>query len=298
MQEREREMTIVTLSGAAANVALAAAKLVAGMLGKSSAMMADAIHSLSDLVSDVIVLVMVKVSSKGRDKGHDYGHGKFETLATAAVSLILLVVGARLMQDGISKILSVVHGTMIPVPGRIALWAALVSIAVKEILYQWTARVGRRCKSPAIVTNAWHHRTDALSSIGSAIGIAAAIMFGGRWAVMDPVVCCMISIFIIIIAVKMALPALNELTEASLPDDIEEEMQEIIRSVPGVENVHAMKTRSIGPNYIVESHIVVRPDMSVADAHAITAVAEERLRARFGQKTQISLHVEPDIEAE
>lgn len=291
-------MTIVTLSGAAANVALAAAKLVAGMLGKSSAMMADAIHSLSDLVSDVIVLVMVKVSSKGRDKGHDYGHGKFETLATAAVSLILLVVGARLMQDGISKILSVVHGTMIPVPGRIALWAALVSIAVKEILYQWTARVGRRCKSPAIVTNAWHHRTDALSSIGSAIGIAAAIMFGGRWAVMDPVVCCMISIFIIIIAVKMALPALNELTEASLPDDIEEEMQEIIRSVPGVENVHAMKTRSIGPNYIVESHIVVRPDMSVADAHAITAVAEERLRARFGQKTQISLHVEPDIEAE
>lgn len=291
-------MTIVTLSGAAANVALAAAKLVAGMLGKSSAMMADAIHSLSDLVSDVIVLVMVKVSSKGRDKGHDYGHGKFETLATAAVSLILLVVGARLMQDGVSKILSVVHGTMIPVPGRIALWAALVSIAVKEILYQWTARVGRRCKSPAIVTNAWHHRTDALSSIGSAIGIAAAIMFGGRWAVMDPVVCCMISIFIIIIAVKMALPALNELTEASLPDDIEEEMQEIIRSVPGVENVHAMKTRSIGPNYIVESHIVVRPDMSVADAHAITAVAEERLRARFGQKTQISLHVEPDVEAE
>lgn len=298
MQEREREMTIVTLSGAAANVALAAAKLVAGMLGKSSAMMADAIHSLSDLVSDVIVLVMVKVSSKGRDKGHDYGHGKFETLATAAVSLILLVVGARLMQDGVSKILSVVHGTMIPVPGRIALWAALVSIAVKEILYQWTARVGRRCKSPAIVSNAWHHRTDALSSIGSAIGIAAAIMFGGRWAVMDPVVCCMISIFIIIIAVKMALPALNELTEASLPDDIEEEMQEIIRSVPGVENVHAMKTRSIGPNYIVESHIVVRPDMSVADAHAITAVAEERLRARFGQKTQISLHVEPDVEAE
>lgn len=298
MQEREREMTIVTLSGAAANVALAAAKLVAGMLGKSSAMMADAIHSLSDLVSDVIVLVMVKVSSKGRDKGHDYGHGKFETLATAAVSLILLVVGARLMQDGVSKILSVVHGTMIPVPGRIALWAALVSIAVKEILYQWTARVGRRCKSPAIVTNAWHHRTDALSSIGSAIGIAAAIMFGGRWVVMDPVVCCMISIFIIIIAVKMALPALNELTEASLPDDIEEEMQEIIRSVPGVENVHAMKTRSIGPNYIVESHIVVRPDMSVADAHAITAVAEERLRARFGQKTQISLHVEPDVEAE
>lgn len=298
MQQREREMTAVTVWGAVANVALAGAKLLAGLVGKSSAMTADAIHSLSDLVSDVIVLAMVKVSSKGRDKSHDYGHGKFETLATAFVALMLLVVGGKLMADGVGKIVDIVHGTSLPVPGRIALWAAVLSIVVKEVLYQWTARVGRKCQSPAIITNAWHHRTDALSSVASAAGISAAILFGGKWTVMDPIVCCLISIFIVYIAVKMAIPALNELTEASLPDEIEDEMERIIRSVEGVENVHAMKTRSAGPNYIVESHIVVRPDMSVAEAHAITAVAEARLRERFGASTQISLHVEPSVEAE
>ncbi len=297
MMDREREMTRVTVWGAAANVALAAGKLVAGIVGRSSAMMADAIHSLSDLVSDVIVLAMVKVSSKGRDKSHDYGHGKFETLATVIVAVLLLVVGARLMADGVRKILAVVHGTMISVPSLIALWAALASVVVKEILYQWTARVGRRCSSPAVITNAWHHRTDALSSVASAVGIGAAILLGGKWAVMDPLVCCAISIFIFYIAVKMAVPALNELTEASLPDEIEAEMEQIIRSVEGVKDVHAMKTRSLGPNVIIDSHIVVCPDMTVLKAHDITEVAEARLRERFGADTQISLHVEPSKEA-
>lgn len=297
MMDREREMTRVTAWGAAANVALAAGKLVAGIFGRSSAMVADAIHSLSDLVSDFIVLAMVKVSSKGRDKSHDYGHGKFETLATVIVAVLLLVVGARLMADGVRKILAVVHGTMITVPSLIALWAALASVAVKEILYQWTARVGRRCSSPAVITNAWHHRTDALSSIASAVGIGAAILLGGKWAVMDPLVCCAISIFIFYIAVKMAVPALNELTEASLPDEIEAEMEQIIRSVEGVEDVHAMKTRSLGPNVIIDSHIVVCPEMTVLQAHDITEIAEARLRDRFGADTQISLHVEPSKEA-
>lgn len=297
IDNRAKEMTRVTIWGAVANVALAVCKLVAGILGRSSAMVADAIHSFSDLISDVIVLAMVKISSKGRDKDHDYGHGKFETLATVAVAILLLVVGAKLLTDGISKIMAVVHGTMISAPSAIALWAAVASVAVKEILYQWTARVGRRCSSPAVITNAWHHRTDALSSIGSAIGIGAAIVLGGKWAVMDPIVCCAISIFIFFIAVKMAIPALNELTEASLPEDIEQEMENIIRSVEGVDDVHAMKTRSFGPNYIIESHMVVSPEMTVAEAHEITEVAESRLRERFGAETQISLHVEPDVES-
>lgn len=295
--DRERQMTRVTVYGAVANVALAAGKLVAGVLGHSSAMIADAVHSLSDLVSDVIVLAMVRVSSKGRDKSHDYGHGKFETLATVAVSLLLFVVGARLLTDGVGKILAVVHGTMIPVPSLIALWAALVSVLVKEVLFRWTASVGRRCESPAVITNAWHHRTDALSSVASAIGIGAAVLLGGKWTVMDPLVCCAISIFIFYIAVKMMIPALNELTEASLPDEIEDEMAQIIRSVEGVDDVHAMKTRRLGPNVIIDSHIVVDPQMSVAKAHAITVVAETRLRERFGAETQISLHVEPSREA-
>ncbi|MGN0202543.1 MAG: cation diffusion facilitator family transporter [Candidatus Cryptobacteroides sp.] len=295
--DREKEIVRVTVWGAAANVALAVAKLFAGIVGKSAAMTADAIHSFSDLVSDVIVLAMVKVASRGKDKDHDYGHGKFETMATVAVALLLLVVGGKMLGDGVVRIVGFFRGEEMAVPGMIALWAALVSIAVKEALYQWTARVGRQCDSPAVVTNAWHHRSDAFSSIGSAVGIACAILIGGKWAIMDSVVACAISIFIIRIAVKMSVPALKELTEASLPEETEDEIERIIRSVEGVRDVHAMKTRKAGPGIIIESHIVVNPEMTVSQAHQITEYAEDKLVERFGPKTQISLHVEPSVES-
>ena len=295
MKDREKSIYRVTIWGAVVNVALAAVKFIAGLVGRSNAMMADAVHSLSDLVSDVVVLVMVSFSTKGRDKGHDYGHGKFETLATACVSLLLVLVGCQLMSSGVGKIREVINGGTIEVPGKIALWAAIVSIIVKEILYQWTARTGKAVGSPAVVTNAWHHRTDALSSIGSGIGIGAAILFGGKWVILAPIVGCAISIFIFYIAVKMAIPALDELTDGSLPDDIEEEIIELARSTEGVDNVHALKTRRIGPNIVIEAHIVVNPQMTVAKAHSITEKVEERLQQRYGAATQISLHVEPDV---
>ena len=292
---REKSIVRVTVWGAVANVVLAVAKLVAGIVGRSAAMTADAIHSFSDLVSDVIVLVMVKVASRGNDKDHEYGHGKFETLATVAVALLLLAVGGKMLADGVSRIAGFFRGEQMVVPGMIAFWAALVSIAVKEALYQWTAYVGRKFDSPAVVTNAWHHRSDALSSVGSAVGIALASLLGGKWAIMDSVVACAISIFIIRIGVKMALPALRELTEASLPEETENEIRDVILSVDGVLDVHAMKTRKTGPDIIIESHIVVDPEMTVFQAHLLTEYAEDRLRERFGQKTQISL--EPSVES-
>ena len=294
---REKSIVRVTVWGAVANVVLAVAKLVAGIVGRSAAMTADAIHSFSDLVSDVIVLVMVKVASRGNDKDHEYGHGKFETLATVAVALLLLAVGGKMLADGVSRIAGFFRVEQMVVPGMIAFWAALVSIAVKEALYQWTAHVGRKFDSPAVVTNAWHHRSDALSSVGSAVGIALASLLGGKWAIMDSVVACAISIFIIRIGVKMALPALRELTEASLPEETENEIRDVILSVDGVLDVHAMKTRKTGPDIIIESHIVVDPEMTVFQAHLLTEYAEDRLRERFGQKTQISLHVEPSVES-
>lgn len=297
MDTRLKHISRVTVWGAVVNVVLAAFKFVAGLVGHSSAMLADAIHSLSDLVSDAIVLIMVRASSKAKDEGHDYGHGKYETLATAAVAVLLLVVGAELMADGVGKIRVVVSGGELEMPGKIALIAALVSILSKEVLYQWTAYVGRRYNSDAVVTNAWHHRTDALSSIGSALGIGAALAFGGKWVVLDPIACCAISIFIIYMAVKMGLPALNELTEASLPEDVETEIQSIIASVPGISNVHALKTRKSGPYIIVEAHIVVDPQMSVTKAHDLASQAESAVITRFGEGTQISIHVEPDIDA-
>lgn len=297
-EERGRKISTVTAWGAAANLGLTALKVLAGILGRSSAMIADGVHSLSDLVSDAVVLVMVRVASKGKDKSHDYGHGKFETLATVVVSLLLLVVGARLLVGAVERIRAVAEGGVLDAPGKIALWAAIISIAVKEILYQWTARVGKRVDSPAMIANAWHHRSDAFSSIGSALGIGGAILLGGKWTILDPIVCGIISIFIIVVAVKMAVPAVNELTEASLPDETEDRIMELIRSVSGIENVHDLRTRRSGPDIIIDVHVVVDPDMRVADAHEITALAESAVRKEFGEGTQLSIHVEPNEDSE
>jgi len=293
MQSREKTISRVTIWGAVGNLVLTGFKLVAGFVGHSSAMVADAIHSLSDLISDVVVLVMVKVSSKGVDHNHDYGHGKFETLATVLVSLMLLVVGGQLMAGAIEKIRQIWQGGEVASPGSIALWAALVSIVVKEALYQWTAIVGKRVNSPAMISNAWHHRTDALSSIGSALGIGGAMLLGGKWTILDPLVGGVISIFIIVVAVKMVLPALHELTEGSLPKEMKDKIQSLILSVEGVDNVHDLRTRRNGPLAIISAHIVVDPHMSVEQAHHLTELAEQAVRQEFGNETQINIHVEP-----
>jgi len=293
-ETREKTISRVTIWGAIGNLVLTGFKLVAGFVGHSSAMIADAIHSLSDLISDVVVLVMVKVSSKGIDQNHDFGHGKFETMATVLVSLMLLVVGGELMANGIEKIRLVWQGGEVASPGSIALWAAIISIVVKEALYQWTAIVGKRVNSPAMISNAWHHRTDALSSIGSALGIGGAMLLGGKWTILDPIVGCIISVFIIVVAVKMVLPALHELTEGSLPKEMKEQIKSLILSVDGVDNVHDLRTRRNGPTAIISAHIVVNPEMTVEKAHHLTELAEEALRKEFGNETQINIHVEPD----
>lgn len=298
MRNREHSIMSVTAWGAVANLALSAFKLVAGILGHSSAMLADALHSLSDLVSDAVVLIMVKLAGKGKDKGHDYGHGKFETLATLIVSMLLVLVGARLMYSSIDRITICLKGEALASPGRIALWAALVSIVVKEVLFWITVRVGRKEGSNAVVANAWHHRSDALSSVGSAVGIAAAILFGGKWTVMDPLVGVVISIVIIVVAVKMAAPALAELTEASLPEETEDRIMKTILSVSGVEGAHALKTRMNGPDMIIDVHIVVDPNLRVVEAHTISSEVERSLGETFGAGTQVSVHIEPDADSD
>lgn len=298
MNEREKEINRVTLCGAVCNLLLSVLKLVAGIVGRSSAMIADAVHSFSDLITDLIVLIMVNVSARGRDRDHDYGHGKYEPLATAAISVILLIVGAEIMAGGIRKIKLILAGGEIETPGLVALVAAILSIAVKEGLYQWNSRVGKRLDSTAMVANAWHHRSDALSSIGSAVGIGGALILGGKWIILDPIVACIISVVIIVVAVKMSYPAIRQLTDASLPDDVEDRIVSIMESVNGVGNVHELKTRRNGPDYIIAAHLVVNPQMSVKEAHDITTEAEFRIKKEFGPKTQVSLHVEPDIDSD
>ena len=295
--EREKTIRRITVWGAVVNIILTGGKIIAGIFGRSAAMVADGIHSLSDLLSDVVVLVFTHISSKGKDRDHSFGHGKFETLATLIVSVILIVVGAKLMSGGVGSIIKVINGEVIPKPGYIALIAAVVSIIAKEILYHATVKVGRDVNSPVVIANAWHHRSDALSSIGSLIGIGGAILLGDNWTILDPIASCGISIAIIVVAARMAIPTLSELLEASLPVEIENEIVRTAMSVKGVTDIHNLQTRRNGISFIIDAHIVVNPHISITEAHDIATDVEESLRARFGNETQLSIHVEPDTDA-
>lgn len=295
---RTNKITFVTLVGSVVNAALTAFKIVAGVIGHSAAMVADGVHSLSDLLSDVVVLVFVRISGKGRDKNHDYGHGKFETFATLIISLMLLVVGANLMSSGIASIKKILGGESVEVPGMIALWAALLSIVSKEILYRYTAVQGRKLDSPMMVANAWHHRSDALSSVGSLLGIGGAILLGDKFVILDPLAGCVISIFIIVMAVRMSIPAIKELLDVSLPDEMEDEIERTAKGVPGVVDLHELKTRREGPGIVLEGHLVLHSDISLEQAHSISKQVERALRDRFGDSTQISLHLEPENDSQ
>lgn len=296
--DRTSKVTFVTLVGSVVNIILTVFKIFAGILGRSTAMVADGLHSLSDLLSDIVVIVFVKISSKGRDKDHDYGHGKFETFATLIISLMLIVVAANLMSGGIGKIRLILNGGEVCSPGMIALWAAVVSILSKELLYRYTIIQGKALNSPMMIANAWHHRSDAFSSIGSLLGIAGAIFLGDKFVILDPITGCVISVFIFVMAVKMSVPAIKELLDVSLPDDIEAKIEETAKSIPGVIDLHELKTRREGPGIVMEGHLVLDSEISLKQAHDISKKVEEALRKEFGSETQISLHLEPEDDSE
>lgn len=291
---RNKEIGRITIAGAIVNVVLAAGKILCGIFGSSAAMISDGIHSMSDLVSDCIVLVFAKISSKKQDLDHEYGHGKFESLATMIISILLFVVGIKLLVSGVEVIISVVNGGDLPNPTWLALAAALVSIVSKEILYRLTVKVGRRVDSPAVIANAWHHRSDALSSVASFFGIGGAMLLGGKWAILDPGVSCIISFAIMYIAVKMLIPAVRELLDVAIPKAQRQRIIETASAVPGVTNVHNLKTRYSGNSIIADFHIVVDRHLTVELAHDIATEVEDALVGIFGKNTQVSIHIEPD----
>lgn len=294
MDNRNRKIRNVTLLGSAGNLALLVFKFLAAVLGHSTAMLADAIHSLSDFITDIIVLVFVGISSKPKDDTHDFGHGKYETLATAIIGCALMCVGVGLFVDGVSKVYGFYAGTVVlEKPGMIALVAALVSIVVKELLFHVTRRVGLSEQSPAVVANAWHHRSDALSSVATAIGIGGAIAFGASWRVLDPMAAAIVSLLIMRVAWTITVPALQELLENSLPEEQKRRILDIVTENGKVSNPHNLYTRKIGSTTAIELHIRVDGRMSVDEAHALTTGIERRLRAEFGQNTHIMLHIEP-----
>ena len=295
MKEKDREKSIyrVTLAGSAVNVVLLVFKFVAGFLGGSAAMIADAVHSLSDFITDVIVLLFVKLSSKPEDSDHDYGHGKYETLATSLIGLALMFVGVMIMHSGVCSIASAIMGNPLPQPGMIALAAALVSIALKEWAYRFTVKVGRKCESQAVIANAWHHRSDALSSIGTAVGIGGAILLGEKWAVLDPIAAVVVSVFIIRTAWQLTKQSAGELLEQSLPADMEREIVDIVAREPMTSEVHHLRTRRIGSHIAIEMHLRMPGDISLYESHQHATNIEQKLRKRFGASTHIGLHVEP-----
>ena len=290
---RTKQIYRVTLLGMFVNILLFAFKLVAGIVGRSGAMIADAVHSASDFATDIVVLAFVRISSKPRDKDHNWGHGKYETLASLIIGVALGVVGIEILIDSVEKIKAVVDGEVLPRPGMIAIVAAALSIAVKEALYQWTARVGKRVESPSVVANAWHHRSDALSSIGTLLGIGAAYFLGEKWRIADPIAAIVVAALILKVAIDLCRTALAELLEKSLPSEIEEEILAIISSTPNVQKPHNLRTRRIGADIAIEVHIRVEGTMTVLDSHEISREIERALRARFGEKTAVAIHVEP-----
>lgn len=290
---REKEIYRVTLLGSVGNVALLTFKFIAGILGHSSAMLADAVHSFSDFITDLVVLVFVGISAKPQDTSHDYGHGKFETVATLFIGLALVAVAVGIIVSGCVKFAAWIGGEQLHAPGKLALWAALLSIAVKELLYRYTVRKGKELDSQALVANAWHHRSDALSSIGAAIGIGGAILLGDRWTVLDPVASIVVGAMLVKVAVDLLKGSIGELTDRSLSAEAEQEIEAIIHSFPDVSEPHNLRTRRIGNRIAIEVHIRMDGELPLRDVHDRASAIEEKLREHFGKDTLVTLHMEP-----
>ena len=290
---REKEIYKVTLVGSAGNVALLTFKFIAGVMGHSSAMIADAVHSLSDFITDVIVLLFVHVSAKPQDEDHDYGHGKYETFASFIIGLALVAAATGIIVSGVAKLIDWARGEQLAAPGWLALAAAIISILVKEILFRYTAIRGKRLDSQALVANAWHHRSDALSSIGTAVGIGGAILLGNRWTVLDPLASVVVGVMLIKVAVDLLRTSVGELTETSLSGEIEKEIEQIICSFPDVSEPHNLRTRRIGNRFAIEAHVRMDGNLPLTTAHDRATAIEQSLKKRFGNQTHVTIHMEP-----
>lgn len=291
--ERNKEIYRVTLVGGVVNVVLVLFKFVAGIMGHSAAMVADAVHSLSDFVTDVIVLVFVRISGKPQDKSHDYGHAKYETLAMTIIGMSLMVVAGGIMYSGVVKIAFWTKGGQLEAPDMLALWVAGLSVVLKEAVYQYSMLKARQLQSQAVEANAWHHRSDALSSIGTAVGIGGAIFLGQRWTVLDPVASCVVGVFIVKVAVDLLRSGIGDLMEQSLPDEVENKILSMVSELPDVIRPHDLRTRRLGNHYAIELHIVMDGNITLHEAHQKASEVEQLLRNHYGEETHVVVHVEP-----
>lgn len=290
---REKKIYFVTAVGSVVNVLLVIFKFIAGFVGRSSAMVADAVHSLSDLLTDIIIIVFVRTASKPIDHTHEYGHGKYETLATLIIGVILIGVGVGIMVSGIKDCIEFFHGDRGERPRAIALIAAILSIVLKEGAYRYTLFHGKKINSSVLIANAWHHRTDAFSSIATLVGVAGSMFLGQDGLILDPIAAIVVSIYICKSGYDIGKDSIDELLEKSLPPETEKEIRELLRSVEGIEGVHNLKTRKIGNRIAIEAHTEMDGRITLESAHDIATIAEKQIKRKFGSKTHIGIHMEP-----
>ncbi len=292
-RQRAERAKKVTWVGFVVNAILSLAKVIAGIVGNSGAMIADGVHSISDFITDIIVLVFIGVSSRGENENYRYGHGKFETFATMLISFALIAVAIGLFISSASSISDAINGKILPEPGMIAFIMAIISIVTKEWLFQYTRIAGEQINSTALVANAWHHRSDAFSSIAVLIGIGCAMFLGENWRILDPVAALIVSIFIFMVAWRLAVPSIKELLEVSLPNAVNEEIGNEIKNVDGVRAFHHLRTRKNGNIYIMDFHIKVDPSLTITAAHDIADNVEKTLKHKYGASAIVNIHIEP-----
>lgn len=283
----------VTLVGLWVNAILTIAKIVTGIYGHSDALVADGVHSVSDLATDIVVLLFIGIAYKSADSEHPYGHGKFETLATLLIAVTLFCAAISIGVAGVKSTISTINGATLPRPDVITLAVAALSIISKEVLFRYTILTANKIGSSSLTANAWHHRSDALSSIATLVGVSAAFFLGDRWRVLDPATSVLISLFIAWSAIKVGLPSVNELLEKSLPENDVKNIENVIRNVDGVKAMHHLRSRRCGHSYVIDAHIKVDPDITVTQGHNIATAVETELKKLLGPDVVSYIHVEP-----
>ena len=289
---QNREEKRCTLVGMTCDIGLSALKIASGIFGRSSAILADGIHSISDTVTDALVYAMVRLSGKGVDERYRYGRGKYETLAAFLISIILVVVAFGLMSDGLHDVWEAFKGKTLERPRNIALAVGIIAVLIKEGLYRYTRHKGNKTSSSALKAYAWHHRADALSTAATLLGVAGAMFLGDRWRVLDPIAAIAVSVLILVLAYRMGRPAVEELLEVALPPEEQSRIADIVTGTPGVKAFHNLRTRRNGNLRVVDIHVKVDGEMSVASSHDITRDIERRLSEELGE-VMTNIHVEP-----
>jgi len=287
------EVRRVTLWGLATNLGLAAVKFLFGFLGHSQALVADAVHSLSDSITDIVVLIGVSYWNAPADEQHPYGHARIETMITATIGILLGAVGIGIGYYAIAGI----NEKDVIQPGWIALAAACLSIVVKEALYQWTIYVGRRVRSSALLANAWHHRSDALSSMPVAVAVLGTRLWPS-WGFLDHIAAVIVCVLILHAAWKIAWPAVRQLSDVGAADEQRRAILKMAMETEGVRSVHALRTRYLGPGLQIDLHVLVDPDLTVREGHDIAGAVKRRLLAEGPEVLDVLVHVEPFPEAQ